>query len=95
MKSLNNSIDKPTIKNHIDVLNVLLDINRKLENISANALYNTWLPKKTVMRFFDYGETQMRQIEKEYSLVTSKIKARKFYLVSSILKLIELNKIVK
>lgn len=48
-----------------------------------------WLPKKTVMRFFDYGDTQMRQLEKEYSLETSKIKARKFYSVKSILNLIE------
>jgi simple sugar transport system permease protein len=51
MKSLNSSIDKPTITNHIDVLNVLLDINRKLENISANVLYTTWLPKL-------FGESQ-------------------------------------
>jgi hypothetical protein len=44
--------------------------------------------KKIVMRFFDYGETQMRQLEKEYGLETSKIKARQFYSVQSILNLI-------
>ena len=48
-----------------------------------------WLPKKAVMRFFDYGDTQMRQLEKEHNLVTSKVKARKFYAVDSILNLIE------
>lgn len=45
------------------------------------------------MRFFDYGDTQMRQLEKEFGLETSKIKARKFYSVKSILNLIEKNKI--
>jgi hypothetical protein len=54
-----------------------------------------WLPKKTVMRFFDYGETQMRQLEKEFNLETSKIKARKFYSVKSIINLIEQHKQIK
>ena len=59
----------------------------------TNCLTNLgWLPKKIVMRFFDYGATQMRQLEKEYGLETSKIKARKFYSVQSILNLIEKHK---
>lgn len=51
-----------------------------------------WLPKKLVMRFFDYGETQMRQLEKEHLLEMSKINSRKFYSVKSILNLIEKHK---
>jgi hypothetical protein len=51
-----------------------------------------WLPKKMVMRYFDYGETQLRQLEKEHNLEVSKIKARKFYSVQSILNLIEKHK---
>jgi hypothetical protein len=54
-----------------------------------------WLPKKTVMRFFDYGETQMRQLEKEFNLETFKIRARKFYSVKSIINLIEQHKQIK
>jgi hypothetical protein len=78
------------------ILDELIKLRKALIRIEqGTGFLGEWLPKKTVMRFFDYGETQMRQIEKEYSLVTSKINARKFYLVSSILKLIELNKIVK
>ncbi len=63
-----------------------------INSFSENRLYDTWLPKKVVMRFFDYGETQMRQLEKEHHLEVSKIKARKFYSVQSILNLIEKHK---
>lgn len=68
----------------------LKDSNVKI--LSENRLYDTWLPKKVVMRFFDYGETQMRQLEIEHHLEVSKIKARKFYSVQSILNLIEKHK---
>ena len=78
-----------------DILKLVLELNRKVENISANVLYDVWLPKKTVMRFFDYGETQMRQIEREFELETSKIRARKFYSTRSILNLIEKHKNAK
>jgi hypothetical protein len=64
-------------------------------SLMENRLYDTWLPKKTVMRYFDYGETQMRQFEKEHNLEVSKIKARKFYSVQSILNLIEKHKKTK
>lgn len=67
-----------------------MDSNLKI--LSENRLFDTWLPKKVVMRFFDYGETQIRQLEKEHLLEVSKIKARKFYSVQSILNLIEKHK---
>jgi hypothetical protein len=74
-----------------------------LRNLKQKLLFNDiafieiegWLPKKTVMRFFDYGETQMRQLEKEFNLETSKIRARKFYSVKSIINLIEQHKQIK
>jgi hypothetical protein len=47
-----------------------------------------------VKQIFDYGETKMRELEKENQLITSKIKGRKFYSLRSILELIEKNKII-
>jgi hypothetical protein len=41
-----------------------------------------WLSKKDVMRFFDYGATQLRQIEPH--LRCAKIGRRKFYQIASI-----------
>lgn len=74
-----------------------------MRNLKQKLLFNDiafieiegWLAKKTVMRFFDYGETQMRQLEKEFNLETSKIRARKFYSVKSIINLIEQHKQIK
>ena len=51
-----------------------------------------WLPKKAVMRFFDYGDTQLRELEKSKSIVVSKIGNRKFYSLKSIIELIEKHK---
>jgi hypothetical protein len=70
---------------------ILFEINAKLECLSIYGIHEKWIPKKTVMRFFDYGETQMRELEKENQIITSKIKARKFYSVESILALLEKN----
>jgi hypothetical protein len=50
-----------------------------------------WLPRKAVMRFLDYGETQMRALEKSKKLETSVIGRRKFYNTKSIINLIEQN----
>lgn len=52
-----------------------------------------WLPKKAVMRFFDYGDTQLRALEISKSIEVSKIGNRKFYSLESLLKLIENNKV--
>jgi hypothetical protein len=46
-----------------------------------------WLSKRDVMRFFDYGDTQMREIEP--LLKHAKIGRRKFYHVSSIVALLD------
>lgn len=59
-----------------DTLKLIHELHQKMENFTAKGLYDVWLPKKTVMRFFDYGETQIRELEKENSLIISKIKSR-------------------
>jgi hypothetical protein len=43
-----------------------------------------WLPKKTVMRFFDYGDSQMRALELSKKLEVTKVGRRKFYSIKSI-----------
>lgn len=92
MKLTGNGNDKFPPPNQIDIFQLMLEINYKLDNLSEKGLHNVWLPKKAVMKYFDYGETQIRQLEKEHNLEVSKIKARKFYSVQSILNLIEKHK---
>ena len=50
-----------------------------------------WLPKHFIKRFFDYGDTRLRALEKEGLIKVSKIGDRKFYCSKSIIKLIENN----
>lgn len=76
-----------------DCCQALNDLNKRLDDFFAKSLYDIWIPKKVVMKFFDYGETQMRVIEKQNKLQVSRIKARTFYSVESILNLLESSKI--
>ena len=83
----------PHLKKGEQDLQILLEeVNENLYEFSLNVLYQKWLPKKAVMRFFDYGETQMRDFEKEQGLEFSKIKSRKFYSIQSILTLLDKHK---
>jgi hypothetical protein len=50
-----------------------------------------WLPKHFVQRFFDYGDTKLRELEKSGALTYAKIGDRKFYSRKSIIKLLEDN----
>jgi hypothetical protein len=73
---------------------MLQAINKQISKIGTHPISESWLNKKQVKQIFDYGETKMRELEKENQLITSKIKGRKFYSLRSILELIEKNKII-
>ncbi len=40
-------------------------------SLMENRLCDTWLPKKAVMRYFDYCDTVLRLVVKELNLVFS------------------------
>ncbi len=68
-------------------------IKQSLLAIERNgAAIGGWLPKKAVMRYFDYADNQLRVLEKEKSLEVSKVGRRKFYSLNSIIALIDKNK---
>jgi hypothetical protein len=54
--------------------------------------FGGWMPKKAVMRYFDYGDTQLRMLERKNAIQVSVVGNRKFYSVQSIIQLIEKNK---
>lgn len=51
-----------------------------------------WISKNSVLRFFDYSDSQLRSLERTNSIVVSKIGRRKFYSVDSIVAFIDNNK---
>lgn len=73
-----------------DVLSEINKIKMSLMELEKRmTVFGDWIPKKTVQKFFDYSDTQMRDFEKEQGLVFSKIKSRKFYSMKSIILVIE------
>jgi hypothetical protein len=75
------------------VLSELTLIKQSLASIERNgSTIGGWLPKKAVMRYFDYSDNQLRLLEKENALEVSKIGRRKFYSVKSITELMEKNR---
>lgn len=54
--------------------------------------FGGWMPRKAVMRYFDYGASQLRTLERQNDIQVSVIGNRKFYSVQSIIQLIEKNK---
>jgi hypothetical protein len=77
-----------------EVLQKMIELTRQLDLLSKqlqdmnakNVHLKGWIPKKDVLKLFDYGETQLRHIEPY--LKCSKVGRRKFYQVASIEQLL-------
>jgi hypothetical protein len=59
-----------------------------VKNENFNQLGN-WISRNYMKRFFDYGETQILELSKHKSIVTSRIGNRLFFELSSVLKFLE------
>jgi hypothetical protein len=74
------------------LLGEILLIKKSLLLIEKNSLaLGGWLTKNTVLRYFDYCDNQLRNLERTHSIKVSKIGRRKFYSADSIIALIEKN----
>ena len=69
----------------------LAGLKKKLSEIEVGQYFPDWIPRKTVMQFLDYGDTQMAALLKEKDLVVSEVGARKFIEKKSFLKFLEKN----
>ena len=76
------------------LMDEILLIKKSLLAIEKNGLsLSGWLTKKAVLRYFDYCDNQLRNLERTHSIEVSKIGRRKFYSIASIEALIEKNKV--
>jgi hypothetical protein len=79
----------------LDFMNEIKSLKLLLfESLNSNSLLSEWIPRKTLMKFFDYGDTQIRALEKNNEIVVSKIGQRKFYLRDSVLSFINSKRII-
>ena len=58
------------------------------KNENFNQLSN-WINRNYMKRFFDYGDTQLLELSKHKSIVTSRIGNRLFFELNSVLKFLE------
>jgi hypothetical protein len=85
----------------MEKLNLILDRLEKIElklnelqsSLNSQQVTNDWLPRKIVMKFFDYGETAMNELEKREKIPCCQIKHRKFYSRQAIIEILNKNKI--
>ncbi len=65
----------------------LEELKLKFEKqISCPELREIWIPKNELMDFMGFAETQFNEIVNRYKIIYTKIGAKKFYLIESILK---------
>jgi len=62
-----------------------------LESYNGTLVIEGWVNKKTVLRFLDYSDNQLKKVEKVAGFVMSKVGRRKFYKVESIIRLLNEN----
>lgn len=80
----------------IKLFSALTEINNKLNELQESInISPEWLPRKQVMQFLNYGDTQMAALEKSGSLTITKVGKRKFILRESITHLLNSNIITK
>lgn len=67
----------------------LATIKQKLEEYETARFFGDWIPRKKLMEFLDYGDTQMATLLKSGELVVSEIGIRKFIKKESVIKFLE------
>jgi hypothetical protein len=77
-------------KNSIDRLETkLIELTKLLRN---HVSIGDWIPRDSIKYFFDYGDTQIRNLSKHPTIITSRIKNRLFFKGQSIIDFLEENK---
>jgi len=69
----------------------IAEIKRKLEESEIARNFDNWIPRRKLMEFLDYGDTQMAAIFKQGDLIVSEIGNRKFIKRESVIRLLEKN----
>jgi len=69
----------------------ILDLKKQIQISETSKQFNNWIPRKKVMDFFNYKDTQIAELLKDKRLKISEIGNRKFIQKDSLIKLLEEN----
>lgn len=73
------------------ILHELAELKKLIQKPHVPNISPNWIPRKDVMRFLSYGDTQMAALEKTGCLIITKVGKRKFIHRDSLNKLLEKN----
>ncbi|HVT85772.1 MAG TPA: hypothetical protein VHD35_11250 [Chitinophagaceae bacterium] len=77
------------------LLSIKLDISELKKTITSltpkNPMMEIWIPRTEIMKWLNYGPTQMAAFEKNKDLIVTKVGKRKFINKASLEKLLEKN----
>lgn len=71
------------------IITELLNLKHLIQKNDAATIAPDWIPRKDVMHFLSYGDTQMAALEKTGELIVTKVGKRKFIHKDSLNKLLE------
>lgn len=69
----------------------LSELKDRLNEYENTRLFDEWIPRKKLMEFLDYGDTQMASLFKSGKLKIAEIGNRKFIHKASVIALLEKN----
>ncbi|MEO6230470.1 MAG: hypothetical protein ABJB11_12955 [Ferruginibacter sp.] len=66
-------------------------LQKKLDNLQESPEFEGWMTRKSLMKFLNYGDTQIASLFKNGELKIAEIGNRKFISKESVLKMLEKN----
>lgn len=70
---------------------LLEQLHKRLDDFDLSQHFDEWIPRKALMDFFNYGDTQIAALLKDENLIVSEVGNRKFIYKPSVKKLLEKN----
>lgn len=84
-------MEQEILKKLVEILAELAEVKKQLAEYESARYFENWIPRKKLMEFFDYGDTQIAALFKQKDLIVSEVGNRKFIKKESVIEFLEKN----
>ena len=84
-------MEQEILKKLVEILAELAEVKKQLAEYESARYFENWIPRKKLMAFFDYGDTQITALFKQKDLIVSEVGNRKFIKKESVIEFLEKN----
>ena len=84
-------MEQEILKKLVEILAELAEVKKQLAEYESARYFENWIPRKKLMEFFDYGDTQIGALFKQKDLIVSEVGKRKFIKKESVIEFLEKN----